>query len=260
MLPKAGDHPGLDHLRLQSPFPRIKKAVSLRSTPAYKKTAFENVFSSALSRGKRGSRVERSGLTLADYRANPVRVLPSIKKHTALKARIRANTLPEKDGTLSSSDISFPRPGKTSTGMNVPQRSNEHNKESSLRTSLQEKIEHCINKAAAMYRLSPRLLHAVIKAESNFQVTAVSAAGAQGLMQLMPGTASDLGVEDPFDIEQNIDGGARYLRKMLDKFNGNSRLALAAYNAGPGKVIQHRGIPPYRETQQYVERVLRLSG
>jgi len=120
-------------------------------------------------------------------------------------------------------------------------------------------IDQNVQKAAAKYDLSPDLIRAVIQAESNFKVTAVSSAGAQGLMQLMPATARELGVQNPFDIEQNIDGGAKYLRKMLDRFGGNVRKALAAYNAGPGTVIKYNGRVPYPETRQYVKRVLRFS-
>ena len=107
--------------------------------------------------------------------------------------------------------------------------------------------------------MPPALIKAVIRAESNFQVDAVSAAGAQGLMQLMPATAEELGVNDPFDIKQNIEGGTRYLRKMLDRFEGSVHKALAAYNAGPGTVIKYNGRVPYPETRQYVKRVLRFS-
>lgn len=119
-------------------------------------------------------------------------------------------------------------------------------------------IEAGVHRAAARYDLSPALIRAVIKAESNYQTRAVSLAGAQGLMQLMPATAGELGVADPFDIEQNIDGGARYLRQMLDQFDGELRLALSAYNAGPGTVARYGGnLPPYAETRTYVARVLR---
>ena len=88
---------------------------------------------------------------------------------------------------------------------------------------------------------------------------AVSRAGAQGLMQLMPATAKELGVTKPFDIDQNIDGGSRYLRKMLDTFDGDVKQALAAYNAGPGTVRKYAGNVPYPETIQYIDRVLRFS-
>ena len=117
-------------------------------------------------------------------------------------------------------------------------------------------IEKAISDAAAQYQLSPKLIKGVIKAESNYDVNAVSPAGAQGLMQLMPGTAKELGVENPFDIKQNIDGGVRYLKKMMDMFDGNVRQALSAYNAGPGTVKRYNGNVPYSETRQYVERVI----
>jgi soluble lytic murein transglycosylase-like protein len=120
-------------------------------------------------------------------------------------------------------------------------------------------IEGSIQKAASKYNLSPDLIRGVIRAESNFQADAVSSAGARGLMQLMPETAGELGVTKPFDIQQNIDGGSRYLRQMLDRFGGNLKLALAAYNAGPGTVEKYEGRVPYAETQEYVKRVLRYS-
>jgi soluble lytic murein transglycosylase-like protein len=105
--------------------------------------------------------------------------------------------------------------------------------------------------------LEPQLLVAVISTESGFRAKAVSAKGAQGLMQLMPATARRLGVTDPFDPEQNVRGGARYLTELLRLFNGDLPLALAAYNAGENAVLKHgRAIPPYPETRQYVARVM----
>lgn len=109
--------------------------------------------------------------------------------------------------------------------------------------------------SAREHQVEPALVKAVIAAESNFEPRAVSRVGAKGLMQLMPATAASLGVENSFHPRQNVDGGTRYLRAMLDRY-GDVRRALAAYNAGPKAVDHYQGIPPYRETREYVLRVL----
>jgi len=116
--------------------------------------------------------------------------------------------------------------------------------------------DEIIHKASKRYGVDVSLIKAVIKAESDFNQHAVSSKGAQGLMQLMPGTAGAMEVDDPFDATDNIHGGTRYLSLMLERFKNDTRLALAAYNAGPERVAEYRGVPPYQETKAFIDRVL----
>jgi soluble lytic murein transglycosylase-like protein len=118
-----------------------------------------------------------------------------------------------------------------------------------------DRYAHIIDDYATRYRIDPLLLKAVIRVESCFDRRAVSRAGAEGLMQLMPATADELGVLDSFNAYSNIAGGTKYLSQMLKRFNNNLEHALAAYNAGPRNVTKYNGIPPFKETQNYVKRI-----
>ena len=126
-----------------------------------------------------------------------------------------------------------------------------HSKQNGSRRTVQDMIR----RYASHYRLEEALVRAVIKVESDYNPSAVSHAGAVGMMQLIPKTAKFLKVSDPLDPDQNIRGGSHYLRMMLDQFEGNLDLALAAYNAGPTAVRQYGGVPPYKETQRYLSKV-----
>lgn len=185
------------------------------------------------------TREDGSGKTLSHYLNNPIPALP-----------IQRETIP------------IQSTGETTTSAN-PQIQSPAAISSELKTSKREKntaerarIETAIAQAADQYDVPPSLIRAVIQAESSFRTKVVSKAGAKGLMQLMPATAKELGVKDAFNIEQNITGGTKYLRRMLDLFGGDAKTALAAYNAGPGTIIRNGGKIPYRETLAYVDRVM----
>ncbi|MDE0164473.1 MAG: lytic transglycosylase domain-containing protein [Bryobacterales bacterium] len=117
-----------------------------------------------------------------------------------------------------------------------------------------------MQKAGLRHNVNTDLIHAVIRQESNYDVFAVSVKGACGLMQLMPGTALRFGVKDIFDPAENVEGGVKYLRHLMDRYEGDRIRALAAYNAGEGAVDRYGGVPPYRETEDYVDRVRRWYG
>lgn len=148
----------------------------------------------------------------------------------------------------------------TNQGNNRVMPKNDRTEPSSFSSYMEETkdLDKIFEQAAQKYSVPVELLKAIGKAESDFTADAVSRSGAQGIMQLMPGTAQDLGVTDSFDPEQNIMGGAKYISQLLKKYDGDTSLALAAYNAGMGNVKKYGGIPPFEETQNYVVKVTRF--
>ena len=225
---------------------------------------FDQLLASRRIQNGKSQNLKSKGLTIADYLANPVR--GTFRKRNHLKEATPEKKMIQNPGESVAPAAMHPpnhkacRSSEKQDQIKMPQQAQSSSEPGKTREDEQQKIENSISKAARKYDLSVELIKAVIKAESNFNINALSHAGAQGLMQLMPGTAKELGVDNPFDIEQNIDGGAHYLRKMLDSFGGDLKVALAAYNAGPGAVEKYGGnVPPYRETEQYIDRVLRFS-
>ena len=161
--------------------------------------------------------------------------------------------VPTEEITGFEKDLSLPVPPAPEPSGPVPTPS-EPPKSASAKTA--PPLNEVVNIASAEYHLDPDLVNSVIHAESGFNAHAVSPKGARGLMQLMPGTGSQLGVRDAFDPQANVTGGSRYLRELLERYNFDLVKALAAYNAGPQRVDQYRGVPPFRETRAYVARIV----
>ena len=161
---------------------------------------------------------------------------------------------PPYTGQTSSAGQSFADIYNTVLGLNAAERSGITQSAAVIETG-STSMDAIFEEAARTYDVPLNLLKAMGKAESGFDASAVSSAGAQGVMQLMPATARSLGVEDPFDARSNIMGGAKYISQQLKKYNGNIDLALAAYNAGSGNVAKYGGVPPFKETRNYIQRI-----
>ncbi len=166
--------------------------------------------------------------------------------------------VPTEDISGYEKDLSLYLPADAYASMNTPFDSGKFGsaKSGSAQFGSMPALNEVVNTASAAYHLDPDLVTSVIHAESGFNVHAISPKGARGLMQLMPGTANELGVNDAFDPQANVTGGSHYLRDLLERYNFDLVKALAAYNAGPERVEQYRGVPPFRETRAYVARVV----
>ena len=168
------------------------------------------------------------------------------------------NALQNSIESTSSSAGNFSLPSKISTTTNLPDISGFSSIPSLSEgsSSSRSDIDNYIQKYSKEFGIDENLVRGVVKAESGFNPNAKSPVGAMGLMQLMPATAKSMGIDNPYDAEQNIKGGVKYLKGLLDRFGGDKEKAVAAYNAGAGAVNKYGGVPPYKETQNYVKRVL----
>ncbi len=172
----------------------------------------------------------------------------NIQKRAAAEQRDRGDTMAEVNGIANVEN-------RSAQSISPVKRNHESTEFSSFLGETKS-LDEIFRNAAVKYNVPVDLLKAIGKAESDFNPKAVSRCGAQGVMQLMPGTAKELGVTDSFDAEQNIMGGAKYIAQMLKKYDGDTKLALAAYNAGSNNVAKYGGIPPFKETQNYVKKVM----
>jgi soluble lytic murein transglycosylase-like protein len=173
-----------------------------------------------------------------------------------IQSQIAAFNGQSTDAAASTSFASQLAAAQTATGTTAATTATPATANTTLNAGSPSQYDAQITAAATKYGIDPALLKGLIRQESNFDASAQSGAGAQGLTQLMPGTATSLGVTDATDPAQAIDGGAKYLKQQLDRFGGDASKALAAYNAGPGAVAKYGGVPPYAETQNYVAKVL----
>lgn len=185
--------------------------------------------------------------------AGEVAVIERVRQLQAMAEELRTGSLPSAQRAATSTSFASAlaaagAPGPSAYSASAPAAPGEPSSPSAY--------DGLIRQAASRYGIDPAILHGLIQQESAFNPASTSSAGAQGLTQLMPGTASSLGVRNPLDPAESIDGGARYLAGLLHEFGGNTEEALAAYNAGPGAVHAAGGIPPYPETQEYVTKVL----
>ena len=156
-------------------------------------------------------------------------------------------------GTFDAQELTSQLKGVPSTAMD---KSYEGTFDSQAKSENAKSIGNVIYSMAQKYGVDPALIQQVVKAESGYNSKATSPVGAMGLMQLMPGTAASYGVKNAYDVQQNVDGGTHFLKDLLDHFQGNVPLSLAAYNAGPGAVEKYQGVPPYKETQAYVKKIM----
>jgi soluble lytic murein transglycosylase-like protein len=238
------------HRTIQDYF-KPKTVPSKRDIALTERTAsFGSVLQGALNRDTPERQSERTGLSVRDYINRPLDAKASRAAICSKNHQNLPGSIPDQNTKASLDEKAVSASQKTAVAA-IPQ--------AQLAIEERQAIEHAIQRAAERYDIPSDLIQSVVRCESNFKPEALSHAGAQGLMQLMPATAGDLGVTDPFDIQQNIDGGTRYLRQMLDRFEGDIETALAAYNAGPGTVSRYGGVPPYKETQAYVEKVMRYA-
>ncbi len=221
-------------------------------------------------------KISFKGLSIVEYLARPVSA--RVERQPDATGKIRKKVGESAQSKTPESDKAWTQPPESSPskpqGISNRQNAGVFNTDTKPDIGIQTKdvasidnsfssgnahIDSAIDQIAEKYGLPSDLIHSMVQVESNYKVNAVSPAGAQGLMQLMPDTAKEMGVTHPFNIRQNIEGGARYLKKMLETFNGNMKKALAAYNAGPATVKRYNGDVPYPETRSYVKRIMSMN-
>lgn len=179
----------------------------------------------------------------------------SLNVHTRFNVK-KNTTNPVKFGSLTTQNVKAEVVDTVKKSNTIEEQMASVTFNSASKTAEKSQLKDLISKISKKHGVDEKLVNAVIKQESGYNTNAKSSAGAQGLMQLMPATAKSLGVSDPYNPVQNVDGGVRYLKSMMERYNGNVVLALAAYNAGPGNVDKYDGVPPFKETQNYVKNVL----